>query len=119
MRDRIHLHPSSSGPRPGETPISRIISLLFIVGFVLSPAASRGEALVPDGNRVVGRGLRPGREVRLLHSPLQDDQVDEESYRGRMIMFPIFPVGQPDVNKVYSQSGVTVFVTKESRKPPQ
>lgn len=44
-------------------------------------AASRREPLVPDGNRVVGWGLWSRWKVRLLHSPLQDDQVDEESYR--------------------------------------
>lgn len=42
-------------------------------------AESGGEPLVPDWHRVVGRRVRPRRQVRLLHAPVQDGQVDEES----------------------------------------
>lgn len=44
-------------------------------------AAPGREPLVPDGHRVMGRGLRPRWEVRLLYSRLQVVQVVEESYR--------------------------------------
>lgn len=65
------------------------------------------EPLVPDRHRVVGRRLRPGRKVRLLHSPIQDGQVDEEGYwqgrrRRRLDTFPVLPVMKDIANKLCS-----------------
>lgn len=75
---------------------------------VVCSVPSRG-TLVSDGHRVVGWRLRPGRKVRLLHSRVQDGEVDEESYHEvrkqrwrRLDTLPVLRVKQDVANKVCS-----------------